>query len=119
MFVGERQREATPTSTSSRTSARAVALASDHPRARPQGRADGERRTRSAGCLAGAVLRSFPTWRPGRIACTRIGGPLLLEPIWERLGVAAVLKPRCPRQHRGESAGQSRPEPRKTTLGIA
>jgi Transposase DDE domain len=27
----------------------------------------------------------------GRIACTRIGGPLLFGPIWERLGIAEVL----------------------------
>ncbi len=27
----------------------------------------------------------------GRIACTRIGGPLLFERLWERLGIAAVL----------------------------
>src|ERR1700758_4205993 len=27
----------------------------------------------------------------GRIACTRIGGPLLFDRIWERLGIAAVL----------------------------
>ena len=28
----------------------------------------------------------------GRIACTRIGGPLLFGRIWERLGIAAVLE---------------------------
>ena len=27
----------------------------------------------------------------GRIACTRIGGPLLFGRLWERLGIAAVL----------------------------
>jgi hypothetical protein len=27
----------------------------------------------------------------GRIACTRIGGPLLLGRLWERLGIAAVV----------------------------
>jgi hypothetical protein len=27
----------------------------------------------------------------GRIACTRIGGPLFFEPIWQRLGIGAVL----------------------------
>src|ERR1700749_4075351 len=27
----------------------------------------------------------------GRVACTRIGGPLLFGRIWERLGIAAVL----------------------------
>jgi hypothetical protein len=27
----------------------------------------------------------------GRIACTRIGGPLLFGRIWERLGITAVL----------------------------
>jgi hypothetical protein len=36
-------------------------------------------------------LGSCPTWRPRRIARTRIDGPLLLQPIWERLGIAAVL----------------------------
>jgi hypothetical protein len=28
----------------------------------------------------------------GRIACTRIGGPLLFGRLWERLGIAAVLR---------------------------
>ncbi len=28
----------------------------------------------------------------GRIACTRIGGPLLFGRLWERLGIADVLK---------------------------
>ena len=27
----------------------------------------------------------------GRIACTRIGGPLLFGRLWERLGIAEVL----------------------------
>jgi hypothetical protein len=30
----------------------------------------------------------------GRIACTRIGGPLLFGRLWERLGIAAVLEER-------------------------
>jgi len=46
------------------------------------------------GCLAGASLRSLghPVRHGGRgIACTRIGGPLSFEPIWQRLGIGAVL----------------------------
>jgi hypothetical protein len=41
----------------------------------------------------------------GRIACTRIGGPLLFGRIWERLGIAAVLDERCRNSNAAWAAG--------------
>jgi len=63
-----------------------------HPRARPQGRAAGELERLVASlvrhCYRAIILSDMEA---GRIACTRIGGPLLFGRLWERLGIPEVL----------------------------
>jgi len=87
-----RRREATPTCTSSRTSARAVASV-----IRALGRKDVLIASGELDRLIASLVRHcdramiLSEMEAGRIACTRIGGPLLFGRIWERLDIAAVL----------------------------
>ena len=42
-------------------------------------------------CGIATARSSLSDMEAGRIACTRIGGPLLFGRLWERLGIAEVL----------------------------
>jgi hypothetical protein len=64
---------------------------------RPLGRKDVLMATGALDRLVASLVRHcdraiiLSDMEAGRIACTRIGGPLLFGRIWERLGIAAVL----------------------------
>src|SRR5262252_5703270 len=89
------RREAIPTSTSSRASARAAASASGL--SARFGRKDVLLASGELDRLAASLVRHcdraviLSDMEAGRIACMRIGGPLLFGRLWERLGIAEVL----------------------------
>ena len=89
------RREATPASTSSRTNREGGRIRQRIIRALGRKEvllASGELERLAASrvrhCDRAVILSDMEA---GRIACTRIGGPLLFGRLWERLGIAEVL----------------------------